>query len=303
MVDKKRCGKIAIVGRGNVGKSTLFNSLLGEKLSIVTKWPGATRQPMTGILNAEWGQLVLTDTPTFLTPRNKLEKIMLAFIKRSIVFSDLVLFVVDVTFPPSTLEGQISSLIRKSKVPAFLILNKMDLVRDSVTEKRIDEYVEMFKKTFFNEVMPISALLKYNLSFLLKRIKNYLPEKEPIYKNPLPPPKELLIKEAIREEVTNFYFDKRPQSMEIVLKELKPPQGQGKAYILAYLYIEDEKFFPSILGWKGSLLSQAKHIARLRCEKLLKEPVYLDIILRERKRWRNDIASLTEFGYLKEKKG
>lgn len=301
MSDKLRCGRVAIVGRGNVGKSTLFNSLLGEKLSIVTKWAGATRQPMTGVLNTDWGQLVLIDTPTFLTPRNRLERIMLSLIKRSLIFSDLALLVVDVTFSPSTLEGQICSFIRKCKLPAFLLINKMDLVRDYVLEQRTEEYINMFKKTFFSEVMPISALLKNNLPFLLKRIRNYLPEKEPLYKNSPPPPKELLVKEAIREEVTNFFSDKRPQSMEVVLKELKPPQGEGKAYILAYLYIENEKFFPSLLGWKGGLWSQVKHIARLRCEKLLKEPVYLDLILRERKRWRNDIASLTEFGYLKAK--
>jgi len=87
--------------------------------------------------------------------------------------------------------------------------------------------------------------------------------------------------------------------MEVIVKEIKPPQGQGKAYILAYLYIENEKYFPTILGWKGHLFSKAKHIARLRCERLLNEPVYLDLILREKKRWRNDIASLIEFGYIK----
>lgn len=296
-----RCGRVAIVGRGNVGKSTLFNALLGEKLSIVTKWAGATRQPIRSVLNLGWGQIVLIDTPTFYNPRNKLERIMLSFIKHSLMFSDLALMVVDVTFPPSTLEMQICSFLRKSKVPAFLILNKMDLVKDYTLEQRVEEYLKMFKKTFFHEVMSISALLKDNIPFLLKRIKEYLPVGEPIYKNPSSPPKEWMIKEAIREEVTNFFYDKRPQAMEVVVKEIRPPQGQGKAYILAYLYIEDEKLFPSILGWKGHLFSQAKHIARLRCEKLLKEPVYLDLILRARKRWRNDITSLTEFGYIKKK--
>jgi len=299
MVDKPRCGRVAIVGRGNVGKSTLLNSLLGEKLSIITNWTGATRKPMTGILNVEWGQIVLIDTPTFLTPRNKLERIMLSFIKKSLSSSDLALLIVDVNFPPSAIEKQLCSLIKKNKLPAFLLLNKIDLVRDYVIEQRSEEYLEMFKNTFFSEVMPISALLKDNLPFLLKRIKNYLPEKEPIYKNPLRPPKELLIKEAIREEITNFFHNRQPQSMEVILKEMKPPQGQGKIYILAYLYIEDEKFFPLILGWKGHLLSQAKHRARLRCERLLKEAVYLDLIVRTRKKWRNDIASLSEFGYLK----
>jgi len=254
---------------------------------------------MTGILNVEWGQIVLIDTPTFLTPRNKLERIMLSFIKKSLSSSDLALLIVDVNFPPSAIEKQLCSLIKKNKLPAFLLLNKIDLVRDYVIEQRSEEYLEMFKNTFFSEVMPISALLKDNLPFLLKRIKNYLPEKEPIYKNPLRPPKELLIKEAIREEITNFFHNRQPQSMEVILKEMKPPQGQGKIYILAYLYIEDEKFFPLILGWKGHLLSQAKHRARLRCERLLKEAVYLDLIVRTRKKWRNDIASLSEFGYLK----
>ncbi len=254
---------------------------------------------MTGVLNTDWGQIVLIDTPTFLTPRNKLERIMLALIKRSLVFSDIALLVVDATLPSSPFEDQLCSFIRKSKLPAFLLLNKIDLVRDYVLEQRTEEYLERFKKTFFYEVLPISALLKDNLPFLLKRIKNYLPEREPIYRNPSPPPKELLIKEAIREEITNFFHDKRPQSMEVIVKEIKPPQGQGKTYILSYIYIEDGKFFPSILGWKGHLFGQAKHIARLRCEKLLKEPVYLELILRERKGWRNNTASLVEFGYLK----
>ncbi|MGC8842370.1 MAG: GTPase Era [bacterium] len=300
MADKLRCGKIAIVGRGNVGKSTLFNSLMGEKLSIVTKWAGATRRPMTGVLNMDDAQFVLIDTPTFISPRNKLERIMLTFIKKAIVFSDLTLMVVDATFPPSPLEQQLCAKIRKSRVPAFLLLNKMDAVRDFKLEERMEEYLQMFKKTFFQEAMPISALLKENLNFLLKRIKTYLPEREPIYKSlPPPPPQWLMVQEAIREEVTNFYYDVKPQKMEVIVKEIKPPQGKGKAYVLAYLYTDDEKLMPAIIGYKGGLLVRAAHLARLRCERVLGQPVYIDLIVRARKRWRNDIEALEEFGYLK----
>ncbi|MBC7328285.1 GTPase Era [bacterium] len=295
----KRCGRVSIIGRGNVGKSTLFNSLLGEKFSIVTKWGGATRQPMTGILNIDWGEVVLVDTPTYIYPRNKLEKIMLSFIKKSLLSSHLALFVVDATFPPSPLELEICSLLRKSKIPSFLLINKMDMVKDFVLEQRMEEYINAFRKTFFYEVMPISAQLGDNLPLLLKRIKAYLPEKEPIFRNPPRPPEELLLKETIREEVTNYYHDKRPQSMEIIIKEFRRPEKKGKTYILAFLYIEDERLFPKIMGYKGKLLNEAKHLARLRCERFLKEPVYLDLILREKKRWRNDLEALKEFGYVK----
>jgi len=300
MAERIKCGRVAIVGRGNVGKSTLFNSLLGEKKSIVTRWAGATRRPMTGVLNLDDCQIVLIDTPTFIIPKNKLEKIMNSFIKGALVSSDLALMVVDATFPPSPTELQLCARIRKSKVPAFLLINKMDAVRDFRLEERTEEYLKAFKKTFFLETLPISALLKENIDFLLKRIKLYLPEREPIFKNPPPPPPDwFVVQEAIREEVTNFFYDREPNRMEVRVKEIRPPVGKGKTHIIAYLYVDNEKRMPSIIGYKGGLISQASHLARLRCERVLNQPVYLDLIVRAWEKWRSDIRALEEFGYLK----
>ncbi len=293
-----KCGKVVLVGKANVGKSLLFNALIGRKISLVTKWPRATFYPIEGAIQGEGLQVVLVDTPPVLNPRDALQRHMVKTIRKRVEEADVAVFVGDVTSPLVPKEQELSAWIRKRKIPCILVLNKIDLVRDFKVRERQEEYRE---KIYHQEILPVSALFKENIPLLLKRIMEYLPEKPPLY-----PPDFLssqtsssLIAETIREQITNLLWERRPESIAVVVKEIKPSTPRTKMYIRAHIYVEHENEVPRLIGVKGALLKEMGRLAIRACEQMLGEPVFLRLVIRARGKWRNEPKILREFGYIR----
>jgi len=289
--DEYRCGYVALIGKPNVGKSTLLNALLGQKLSIVTKKPQTTRNRVLGILTDGNLQIILLDTPGVIKPRYGLQRSMMKDVKRALGDADLVLFLADA----GTDRIDSKTLEYLSGVPTILVLNKMDLVETGSMLPRVERYLEEHN---FEEVIPISALKKKNLDVLLNAIRERMPLGPQMYPEDMisEHPERFFVAEMIREKIFIMLRQEVPYSTQVDIIGFEEREGE-KDLIHADIIVERQSQKGILIGKKGATLKKIGSAARVDIEEFLDRPVFLKLHVKVRDDWRNRDAMLRSFGF------
>jgi GTP-binding protein Era len=283
------------VGRPNVGKSTLLNGIVGEKIAIVSEKPQTTRTRIQGIITEDRGQIIFVDTPGIHKPKHLLGEYMVKVSTRSLEEVDIVYYMVDVTRPFGSGEKYIINQLVNASVPVFLLVNKIDLANEEV----IKEFIQPFcSEMNFAEIVPLSAAKGTNISNLLDITFNYLPE-GPLYypsDNLTDQPESFIAAEIIREKALQLTRDEVPHSLAVEIEEYKQ-QSNGKLYLRAAIYTERESQKGIIVGAGGARLKKIGQLARVDIEGLLGSRVYLDLWVKVKKDWRQRNDVLKQLGY------
>lgn len=291
-----RSGFVAVMGRPNVGKSSLINAYLGQKIAIVTPKPQTTRNRLLGISTRPDAQIIFIDTPGIHQPHHKLGQYLVATAESAVPDADLILFVVDVSEPPADEDRMTARLVaRKSDAPAILVLNKVDLVRPAQLQPHVNAYLALGE---FDAWMLTSALRGDNLDALLEMIVEHLPLGPRYY-----PPDQVtdqeerfLVSELIREQVLLHTYEEVPHGVAVVVEEFEE-RRPDLTYIRARVYVERESQKGILIGAKGARLKQIGTAARGEIERLLGHQVYLELWVKVRQKWRQDERQLRYFGY------
>jgi GTP-binding protein Era len=294
--DKFRAGFVAIVGKPNVGKSTLMNSLMGEKLSIVTPKAQTTRNKITGILTEENYQIIFLDTPGIFEPSYKLQQHMVKNAMKAASDADLSILMVEAFEPPDDSERDIVKNIKDMNKKIILVLNKIDKVpfKDNLLPL-IASYNEQYG---FDDIVPISALTGDGVPRLLELIKEYMPEGASLYPEDeiSDLPERFFIAEMIREKIILMTQQEIPYTTMVLTEEVKQRED-GKIYIRAAIYVEKDSQKGILIGNKGNMLKKIGQSARIDIENWLGSPVYLDLWVGTKLDWREKESYLREFGY------
>ncbi|MCS7231087.1 MAG: GTPase Era [Elusimicrobiota bacterium] len=303
-----KAGYVAIIGKPNVGKSTLLNTILGEKVAIVSSVAGTTRFSITGIKNLPNAQIIFFDTPGIYEPKNELEKRMYSYAYNSILDADVILFLINAKEGFIEYDYKILNKFREilnenkiefEKVNLLCILNKIDLIKNTL---EIEEKIKNIKNEFpfFKEIIPISALNNTNIDLLLEKIIKYLPynqklfEDEEAFKLPL----KLQISEIIREKIFQNVYQEVPKSTAVVIEEIRPGDvDKNKIIIEAYIIVEKENHKAIIIGENGKKLKLIGTQARIEIEKLLNKPVFLSLHVKLKEKWTKKTDFLSQLGF------
>lgn len=293
-----RSGFIAVVGRPNVGKSTLINSLIGQKIAIMSDKPQTTRTRILCILTQPDAQVVLLDTPGVHKPFSRLGEYMERSVLNTLKEVDAVLFVADVTEKPGPGERYIMGRLEKTKKPVVLVLNKIDLVKRGALLPLMDTYSKMYP---FSGIVPVSALSELNLDALLGEAKKYLPEGPSYYPEEMvtDQPERLIAAELVREKALQLTRDEVPHAIAVDVEEMTA-RPQGGTYIRATVYVERDSQKGILIGHRGSMLREIGRLARADIEMMLGGQVYLDLWVKVRKDWKNRDAILKSMGFGKD---
>lgn len=290
-----KSGFVSIVGRPNVGKSTLLNTIIGEKIAIVSEKPQTTRTRIQGIYTCERGQVIFVDTPGIHKPKHLLGEYMVKVSARSLEEVDIIYYMTDVTRPFGGGESFILEQLKDARVPVFLLVNKIDLV----SEQEVKDYIQIFnQQRSFSEVVSISAACGTNLQLLLDKTLDALPE-GPLYypeDDLTDQPIYLLVAELIREKALMLTRDEVPHSLAVEVEEFKK-QANGKVYVRAAIYMERDSQKRIVIGKKGQMLKTIGEQARQDIESLLDTAVYLDLWVKVKKNWRDNEGTLNQLGY------
>lgn len=288
-----KSGFVNIIGNPNVGKSTLMNALVGDKISIITAKAQTTRHRILGILNGDDFQMVFSDTPGILNPRYKLQESMMKFVGAALVDADVILYVTDVTEDSGT-EEKILEKLQKIEIPILLLINKIDLA----SEERIAFVHEQWKALLPKaEIMLISALKKFKADDLMQKILSFLPEGEPFYpKDQLTDkPERFFVEEIIREKILLNYHQEIPYSVEVVVEEFK--EETKIIRIRANIYVARDSQKGIIIGKKGEALKRVGVQARRDAEAFFGKQIFLELFVKVSKDWRESDKMLKHFGY------
>ncbi len=291
-----KAGFVNIVGNPNVGKSTLMNSLVGERISIITSKAQTTRHRIMGIVNTPDMQIVYSDTPGVLSPKYKLQEAMLDFSKSALVDADVLLYVTDVVETPDKNPDFVARVAQENNV--ILIINKIDLLKNQTD---LEEIVSKWRTILPNaEVIPISASLKFNVDYLLKRIQEMLPPSPPFFdKDALTDrPARFFVTEIIREKILLTYDKEIPYSVEAVVEKFD--ESETTIHIMAVVYVERDSQKGIIIGKGGSSLKRVGMLARKDIETFFGKKVYLELYVKVERDWRNKLSKLKNFGYSQE---
>lgn len=292
-----KCGYVVIVGEPNVGKSTLLNKLLGQKISIVTNKPQTTRHKLLGILSSDSYQIIFLDTPGLLKPKYKLQSFMMDAAYSAINDADVVFMMVDAAekFDKKIDYDITFDLIKKINKPTFLVINKVDLVKKSSLLPIIDFYSNKFP---FVEIFPISALNGIGTDDLLKSVVDNLPLHPPYYPtDSLSDASErFFVSEIIREKIFEKYKQEIPYSTTVEIIEFKERKAK-KDFISADIYVERQSQKGILIGKKGEALKEIGETARADLEKFLDRSVFLELHVKVREKWRDSDAWLNRLGY------
>lgn len=290
-----KSGYVAIVGKPNVGKSTLINDFMGCKLSIVTPKPQTTRKKIMGVLTKEDYQIVFYDTPGIMEPRYELQKYMVKTAYDAIEDADVILLIAEPFEPPASTDKAFLEKISHLTTPVILAINKIDLVEKDSLIPIISAYSTQFK---FAEIVPISALKSTNLDLIQTLIVKYLPEGEPFYPadHMTDYNERFLAAEIIREKVFEFYGEEIPYSTTVEIEEFKEREA-GKDFIKAIIYVERESQKGIIIGKDGKAIKHVGLIAREEIEKEIGRKVYLELWVKVMEKWRKDRSKLYKLGY------
>ncbi len=290
---KHKAGFVNIVGNPNVGKSTLMNSLVGEKISIITSKSQTTRHRIMGIVNGDDFQIVYSDTPGVLKPIYKLQEKMLNFSVSALVDADIVIYVTDV-IEKSDKNDDFLSKLQRMDVPVILVINKVDLSDQAGLERMVDEWKVLLPKA---EIYPMAALHKFNVENLFKRIVELLPESEPFFdKDTLTDkPARFFVTEIIREKILLNYDKEIPYSVEVAVEEFKDEPKLIR--IGAVIYVERDSQKGIIIGHQGQSLKRVGTEARKDIEAFFNKKVFLQMFVKVDKDWRSKDRKLKQFGY------
>ena len=291
MMNGFKCGYVSIIGKPNVGKSTLLNKLLKKKIAIVSHKPQTTRHKILGILDGESYQILFLDTPGIVNPKYKLQESMLNKVHAAIADADIILFMVD----PFNIQTEKSIISKVENRPFFLVINKIDLIEKGKLLPLIDSYKDIFR---FDEAIPISALKEDGLDLLTESILNYLPEGKPFYpENQLSERDErFFVGEIVREKIFKRYGEEIPYSTAVVVDEFTERKDK-KDYISVKIFVERDSQKKIIIGKNGDSLKEMGKISREEIEDFLGRKVYLDLWVKVRKNWRKKPQEIERFGY------
>jgi len=288
-----KAGFVNIVGNPNVGKSTLMNQLVGERISIATFKAQTTRHRIMGIVNTPEVQIVFSDTPGVLKPNYKLQESMLAFSVSALNDADVLLYVTDVVEDPEK-NADFLEKVRGMKIPVLLLINKID----ESDQKSLGDIVERWHALLPNaEILPISAKNKFGTDLLLRRIQELLPESPPYFdKDQLTDkPARFFVSEIIREKILLYYDKEIPYSVEVKVERFK--ETEKKIHINAVIYVERESQKGIVIGHQGVALKKVSIEARKALERFFDKEVYLETFVKVDKDWRSSKKELESFGY------
>ena len=290
--DDHTSGYVAIVGKPNVGKSTLMNALLGEKLSIVTKKPQTTRHRVIGIHSGPEHQAIFLDTPGIIEPRYELHESMMGQVQGAIQDADLLLFLHEATQD----EPDTQSLKKVGDTPAFLVLTKMDLLPQEEALPLVESYEDL---RAFGEVVPTSAKRGFNLQTLLHLVLDALPEGPPYYPKEMisEHPERFFVAEMIREKVYKHYHQELPYSAQVNIVAYEERSGQKKDYIDAEIVVMKKSHKGILIGEGGKALKKVGMTAREDIEAFVERPVYLNLHVKVQENWRDRKSMLRSYGY------
>ena len=288
-----KAGFVNIVGNPNVGKSTLMNQVVGERISIATFKAQTTRHRIMGIVNTDDMQIVFSDTPGVLKPNYKMQEMMLAFSESALADADVLLYVTDVIENP---EKNIDFLekVKKMKIPVLLLINKID----QSDPKKLGDIVEKWHSLLPNaEILPISAKNKFGVDMLLKRIKELLPESPAFFdKDQLTDkPARFFVSEIIREKILLYYDKEIPYAVEVRVERFK--EDDTRIHINAVIYVERDSQKGIIIGHQGVALKKVNTESRKALEKFFGKKIFLETFVKVDKDWRSSQRELDAFGY------
>ena len=288
-----KAGFVNIVGNPNVGKSTLMNLLVGERISIATFKAQTTRHRIMGILNTDEMQIVFSDTPGVLKPNYKLQESMLNFSESALADADVLLYVTDVVEKPDK-NMEFIEKVRKMQVPILLLINKIDLSNQEALEKCVEEWHELIPQA---EIIPISAISKFGVDVVMKRIKDLLPDSPPYFDKDqwTDKPARFFVTEIIREKILLYYDKEIPYAVEVVVEQFK--EDAKSIHINAVIYVERDSQKGIIIGKQGKALKKVSTEARKTLEKFFQKSIYLETFVKVDKDWRSSDRELKNFGY------
>lgn len=288
-----KAGFVNIVGNPNVGKSTLMNQLVGEKISIATFKAQTTRHRIMGIVNTPEAQIVFSDTPGVLKPNYKLQESMLAFSESALQDADVLLYVTDVVENPEKNLDFLAKVARMT-VPVLLLINKID----QCDQKGLGDIVEKWHELLPNaEILPISAKNKFGTDMLLKRILELLPDSPPYFdKDQLTDkPARFFVSEIIREKILLYYDKEIPYSVEVSVERFK--EDEKHIHINVVIYVERDSQKGIIIGHQGVALKKVSTESRKALEIFFGKPIFLEVFVKVDKDWRSSERELNHFGY------
>lgn len=281
------------MGNPNVGKSTLMNALLGERISIATFKAQTTRHRIMGIYNTEDMQIVFSDTPGVLKPAYKLQESMLEFSNSALTDADVLLYVTDV-IEKAEKNSEFIDKVSQLDVPVIVLINKIDLTNQQMLERLVESWHELLPKA---EIIPMSAANKFNVDVVLKRVKDLIPESPPYFEKDqwTDKPARFFVSEILREKILLYYDKEIPYSVEVVVEQFK--ETEKKISINAVIYVERDSQKGIIIGHQGRALKKVSTEARKSLEKFFGKAIYLETFVKVDKDWRNSDKELRNFGY------
>lgn len=288
-----KAGFVNIIGCPNVGKSTLMNALVGERLSIITSKAQTTRHRIMGIVSGENYQIVFSDTPGILQPKYKLQEKMMHFVVEALSDADLFLLITDV-FEDIELDENYLNKLKKSSTPILILINKIDVAKQEQLEAKVEKWKNLLPKA---EIIPISAIQKFNLDMVMKRIIDLIPAGEAFYeKDTLTDKSErFFVSEIIREKILLNYKKEIPYSVEINVNAFKDEGHIIKIH--ADIIVERDSQKGIIIGDKGSAIKKVGEQSRKECEAFFGKKIFLELFVKVDKDWRNNDNQLKKFGY------
>lgn len=289
-----KSGYVNIIGNPNVGKSTLINSLLGHKLSIITHKAQTTRHRILGILNDDDYQIVFSDTPGIIKPKYELQESMMNFISSIFKDADILIYMIDAAVQKYSNDDKIIEKLKSSKLPVIILLNKIDLSNQDLVTRKMDELRIAFPNA---QLFPISALNNFNLDVLKEKIIDLLPD-APAYfsKDAITDKSErFFVEEIIREKILIHYKNEIPYSIEVEVEEFIEKSDFVRIRAIIYVMRNSQKGI--IIGHKGLGLKRIGSEARVDIEKMLGRKIFLETPVKVKKNWRNDKKQLKNFGY------
>lgn len=302
MVEEKitfRSGFVALVGRPNVGKSTLLNAVLGEKISIVSRHAQTTRNKITGVWNGENSQVVFLDTPGMHKPKSELGKVIRQSTVDALSEVDVIVFICSCVDPLGAGDRYILSLLKERQVPVILALNKIDLINKEELMKKVVQYNKIYD---FADIVPISAQTEENIDTFLHIVETHLKEGPKYFPDDMvtDQPERNIVQEIVREKIITRTRDEIPHAIGVFTEEFSEREN-GKVYIRCTVYVERESQKRIIIGKKGVLLKEAGKEARTEIQNLINAPVFLDLWVKVHSDWKNKDYILRELGYKEHK--
>ena len=288
-----KAGFVNIVGNPNVGKSTLMNLLVGERISIATFKAQTTRHRIMGILNTPEMQICFSDTPGVLKPNYKLQEQMLQFSESALQDADVLLYVTDMVETPDK-NTEFLEKVQRMTCPVLVLINKIDISDQKVLTQKVEEWHAVLPKA---EIIPISALHKFNVDVVLKRIQELLPESPAYFDKDqwTDKPARFFVTEIIREKILLYYDKEIPYSVEVVVEQFK--ETDKNIHINAVIYVERDSQKGIIIGHQGVALKRVSTEARKSLEKFFGKSIFLEIFVKVDKDWRQSDRAMKSYGY------